>query len=81
MPMTKIRERLENYQDRLHAGTADKIKPQHVEKIIGKLTVKQSEIETEMAETEKAGKRERLEHKLATVKELIEKARWLATQV
>lgn len=81
MPMKEITEKLEKYQGRLRAGTAEKIKAKHVEKIIDKLTAKQSEIETEMAETEKPSKRERLEHKLATVKELIEKARWLATQV
>jgi hypothetical protein len=79
MPMTKIRRNWRSTRTGC-AGKADKIGPTCRENHWQSFA-KQSEIETEISETEKTGKRERLEHKLATVKALIEKARWLATQV
>ena len=81
MPIKETAEKLERYQERLRTGKAEKIRPQHVEKILEKLTSKEAEIAAELTETTKQGKRDRLEHKLATVRELIEKARWLASQV
>lgn len=81
MPMKETAEKLEKYQDRLRSGKAEKIELKHVEKILEKLTSKKTEITAELAEATKQGKRERLEHKLATVQELIEKARWLAAQL
>lgn len=81
MPIKDTAEKLEKYQERLRAGKAAKIRPEHVEKILEKLAAKQAEIAAELAGATKQGKRERLEHKLETVEELIEKARWLASQV
>ena len=81
MAMNKTTQKLEKYQDRLKAGKAEKIKPKHVEKILDKLTAKQTEIGTELAAATKESKRERLEHKQVTVNELIEKARWLQSQI
>jgi len=81
MPIKETAEKLERYQERLRTGKAEKIRPKHVEKILEKLTSKETEITAELTETTKQGKRDRLEHKLATVRELIEKARWLASQV
>ena len=81
MPIKETAEKLERYQERLRTGKAEKIQPEHVAKILEKLTSKETEITAELAAATKQGKRERLEHKLATVQELIEKARWLASQV
>ena len=81
MPIKETAEKLEKYQERLRTGKAEKIRPKHVERILNKLTSKEIEITAELAETTKHSKQDRLEHKLATVRELIEKARWLASQV
>ena len=81
MTMHKTAEKLEKYQHRLQAGKADKIKPKHVDKILDKLSAKESEVAAELAETTKESKRERLEHKQATIRELIEQARWLHSQL
>jgi len=81
MPIKHTAEKLEKYQERLRTGKAEKIQPKHVAKILEKLGSKEAEITAELAAEIKPGKRDRLEHKLATVRELIEKANWLASQV
>lgn len=81
MSIRETAEKLEKYQARLRSGKAEKIQPKHVAKIIDKLTAKEASLASELETTAKPDKRERLEHKLGTVRALIEKARWLASQV
>ena len=61
MGLSDIVERLDKYQKRLAMGKADKIKPRHVDKAIEKLTVKKAQLSTELEETIKPSKRERIE--------------------
>lgn len=81
MSIKETAEKLRKYKERLRSGKADKIQPKHVEKVLAKLVAKEAELARELSETSKESKRKRLEHKLETVNELIEKARWLTAQV
>ena len=81
MALTKAIEKLKKYYDRLETGHAKKIKPNHVKKVIEKLTTKEASLIEEIKTTNKASKRERLEQKLATAREQIERARWLLNKI
>lgn len=81
MSMKETADKLEKYQERLKSGKAEKIRPDHVGKILAKLVAREAELSAEIAETTKHGRRARLEEKRATLRELIDKARWLASQV
>ncbi|MDQ2090939.1 hypothetical protein [Marimonas arenosa] len=74
-------EKLDKYFKRLEKGKAQKIKPSHVEKVIGKLEAKAALLQTEISETEKESKKQRLERKLQMVREQQERARWLAEKI
>ena len=81
MGLTKIGEKLDKYFSRLENGKAARIKPSHVEKVIAKLRAKQALLKTEIRDSEKPSKKERLESKLVTVHRQIERAEWLLDQV
>ena len=81
MGMKKIAEKLDTYNKRLEQGKAAKIQTSHVEKVIAKLLVKQRQLETELSETEKPSKKQRLEGKLATVQEQITRSQWLLKEI
>ncbi len=74
-------EKLDKYFKRLEAGKAQKIKPAHVEKVIQKLEAKAQLLRAELAETDKASKKQRLERKLEMVQEQQDRARWLETKI
>ena len=74
-------EKLDKYFKRLEEGKAQKIKPSHVEKAIKKLKSKEELLIAEIAETEKASKRERLKRKLDLVREQQERALWLKEKI
>ncbi len=81
MALTKAIEKLKKYYERLEAGNAKKIKPSHVKKVIDKLTAKEASLIEEIKTTAKPAKKERLEQKLATAREQIERARWLLEKI
>lgn len=81
MGLKKIAEKLDTYYKRLELGKAAKIEPSHVEKVIAKLQAKQEQLKTELSETEKPSKRQRLEGKLATVEEQIARSEWLLKEI
>ncbi|WP_343211935.1 hypothetical protein QEZ52_20810 (plasmid) [Aliisedimentitalea scapharcae] len=74
-------QKLDKYLKRLKKGKTKKIKPAHLEKIKRKLTTKQDMLKTELAETTKPSKRERLEGKLQIVQEQLGRAHWLSQQL
>lgn len=81
MGVSDIVERLDKYQKRLSKGKADKIKPRHVEEAIRKLGLRETALSDELKETEKPGRRGRLEEKLGLVREQIKRAEWLKKQI
>lgn len=81
MGLSSIVKRLDKYQKRLADGKAEKIKLHHIQKAIAKLTTKETQLTTEIQETTKKEKRKRLEDKLSTIREQIEKAKWLETKI
>jgi hypothetical protein len=81
MGLEKIADKLDKYFKRLDRGKATKIKPAHVEKAIAKLQSKQEQLKVELREAEKPSKKDRLENKLATVSEQIERAKWLLKKI
>lgn len=74
-------EKLDKYYKRLDRGKAKKIKSSHVEKVILKLEAKAAVLRSEIAETEKEAKKQRLERKLEMVREQQKRARWLAENI
>ena len=74
-------EKLDKYYERLNKGKAEKIKPNHVEKVIRKLKAKEETLHAELAETHKESKKVRLIRKIATIKEQIGRAEWLLETV
>lgn len=81
MGLNSIVKRLDKYQKRLDKGKAEKIKLHHVQKVIAKLTSKETQLIAELQETTKLEKRKRLEDKLSTIREQIRKAKWLETKI
>jgi len=81
MDLSKSTEKLDKYYDRLNKGKTQKIKPSHVEKVIRKLSAKREMLEAERAESKKASKKTRLEGKIATASEQIDRATWLLNKI
>ena len=81
MGLGKIAEKLDKYYRRFEGGKAAKIKPSHVEKAIAKLQTKQASLLQELNDTEKTSKKSRIENKLETAREQIERAEWLLGQI
>ena len=74
-------EKLDKYFGRLEKGKAEKIKPSHVDKAIAKLQAKEAALLAEIEETTKSSKAQRLEGKLATVREQLDRAHWLKGKI
>ena len=74
-------EKLDAYFERLESGKAQKIDPDHVDKMIRKLTKKREALMAELSEANKPSKKERLLQKCATLDAQIERARWLLDQI
>ena len=81
MGLGKIAEKLDKYFDRLEHGKATKIKSGHVRKVIAKLHAKQELLLAEYHEAEKPSKKERIDNKLSTIHEQIERAEWLLARI
>lgn len=81
MALSKTVEKLEKYYDRLKNGNAKKIKPAHVEKMIGKFKARERDLQDEISVTPKESKKERLERKLLKTRDLTSKAKWLLKEI
>jgi uncharacterized protein YaiL (DUF2058 family) len=81
MGLKKLAARLAEYRERQEAGRVREIRPEHVERIIAKLTSKEASLSEEIAETRDAEKRTRLEQKREIALEQIARAEWLMAQV
>jgi len=81
MGLSKTAEKLDEYYARMEAGKATKIKPGHVEKAITKLESRERDLLIEIEGTRKTSKKERLEQKLATTRDLISRAKWLMKEI
>lgn len=81
MGLESATEKLDKYFRRLEKGKAQKIKPDHVEKILRKLDAKAASLRAEIAESDKPDKQQRLERKLQLVGEQQERARWLQEEI
>ena len=74
-------EKLDKYYTRLSKGKAQKIKPDHLAKVARKLQAKEDLLQSELAEASKPSKIDRLERKLALVREQKARAKWLQEQL
>ncbi|NIY95257.1 MAG: hypothetical protein HWE37_02205 [Rhodobacteraceae bacterium] len=81
MGLKKLAARLAEYRERQEAGRVREIRPEHVERILEKLTRKEASLGEEMAETSDPEKRTRLEQKRKIALEQIARAEWLMAQV
>ena len=81
MGFDKQIDKLNDYFARLDAGKVEKIKTDHVEKVIHKLQAKKAELEEELAEAESERKKDRITNKIGTAVEQIERAEWLLGQI
>lgn len=81
MGLKKLAAKVADYKDRLESGKAQKIKPDHVEKVLEKLRNKSVELEAEIEATRSSEKRERLERKLEVARAQEERAEWLLREL
>lgn len=81
MGLESMIEKLDKYYDRLEKGKTQKIKPDHVSKVIRKLDTKAAQLEVEISEAQKPDKKQRLERKLALVRKQQERATWLQNNI
>jgi hypothetical protein len=81
MKLKKLTEKLADYKDRLERGKAEKIRPDHVERILEKLNKKAVDLEAEIASAKNPDKKARLERKLGIAREQIERAAWLLQEI
>lgn len=81
MGLERATEKLDKYFKRLQTGKAQKIKPSHVEKIVGKLQAKADALQADLEECEKPEKRQRLMRKLELVREQQDRAKWLQSKI
>lgn len=81
MGLESTTEKLDKYFRRLEKGKVQKIKPDHVEKVIGKLEAKAVLLQSEIDAADKSDKKLRLKRKLELVREQQERARWLQAEI
>lgn len=81
MGMKKLAAKVDEYNERLESGKARKIKPDDVEKVLGKLRKKARELEDDLASATSADKKARLEKKLGIARAHIERGEWLLGEI
>ena len=81
MALKKSIEKLDGYYARLADKKVDKIKPSHVEKVLGKLNAKEAELLAELESVDKESKQDRLKSKLQVVREQIRRGEWLMQEI
>jgi len=81
MGLKNLAEKVDEYNDRLEQGKVEKIKPDHVKKVLKKLNKKASQLESEIASAKKEEKKVRLSRKLAVAREHVARAEWLLDNI
>jgi molecular chaperone GrpE (heat shock protein) len=81
MGLESATEKLDKYFKRLEKGKAQKIKPNHVEKVKQKLEAKAQLLQADIADTAKEDKKRRLNQKLELVRKQLERASWLQDKI
>ena len=81
MELQSSTEKLDKYYKRLAKGKTQKIKPAHVEKVMGKLQKKEVALRAEIDDATKGDKKKRLKRKLKLTQEQIQRAKWLLEKV
>lgn len=81
MGLKKLAEKLSDYNARVERGKAGKIQKSHVEKVIGKLQWKVSQLDAEIASEDNKDKKARLQRKLGVAREHLTRAEWLIRQI
>jgi len=77
MGLKKLAAKVAAYKERVEAGTASKIEPKHVEKVLAKLRKNETKLVQKLETTLSAEDRERIERKLVVAREQIARAEWL----
>ncbi len=77
MGLKKLAGKIADYNKRLEADKAHKIKPDHVRKVLGKLRAKQDKLQQHMASAHSDDKKARLQRKLKIAETHIERAEFL----
>lgn len=81
MGLKKLAAKVAEYQERLAAGHARKIEPEHVERVLEKLRRKEADLQARLAADPEDAEREEFEHKLKVAREHIERAEWLKREL
>ena len=81
MGLGKSIDKLDDYYDRLAQNKVSKITPDHVDKVLSKLRGKEAKLLAEIEDAQKVAKKERLEGKLAVVREQIQRGQWLLGKI
>lgn len=81
MALEKLAEKLAEYNARLEAGKAEKIKPSHVHKVLKKLRKKAADLEAEIDAEKNFDRKSRLVRKLGTAQESVKRAEWLLREI
>jgi len=81
MGLKKLAAKVAEYQKRLEAGKAQKIEPEHVEKVLDKLRRKEADLLSRMATETDADERAELDRKLRVAREHISRAEWLIGEI
>lgn len=69
MGLKELAAKLEVYKERVEAGTASKIEPRHVEKVLAKLRKNETMLAQKLETTQSAEDNEQIERKLAVTKD------------
>jgi hypothetical protein len=81
MGLRKLAEKVADYQQRLEAGKARTIEPQHVEKVLDKLRRKEADLLARIATETDLDERADLDSKLRVAREHITRAEWLLAEL
>jgi hypothetical protein len=81
MGLRKLAQKVAAYQERLEAGKAGTIEPEHVEKVLDKLRRKEAELLARIAAEADPDERADLDRKLRVAREHIARAKWLLAEV
>jgi hypothetical protein len=81
MGLKKLAAKVAAYKEQVEAGTASKIEPKHVEKVLAKLRKNEAKLEEKLAATRNADDRAQIERKRAVAREQIARAEWLLGMV
>ena len=81
MGLRKLARKVADYQERVAAGKARTIGPEHVEKVLDKLRLKEAELLARIVTEADPEERADLDRKLRVAREHIERANWLLSEV